>query len=590
MMAVLFFDSMVYKMDDPSNAACDRFILSKGHACPALYGAWIEAGFYPESDLDKVRSFGCDLEGHPTPRLREIDVATGSLGQGLSVAAGMAFVGKYIDKAPYKVFCMMGDGESQEGSVWEALSFGSFYKLNNLIPIFDINRLGQSDPTMLQHDMEAYRARVESFGWRAFIIDGHDVCSIVSAFREARKSDVPTCILAKTFKGHGIPDIEDVMGWHGKPLNKDQAHKAIEALKYRMSEPEAAFSCTHGMKPHEPTWTVAPACDYTKVKLAEPLTYNLGDKVATRAAYGTALLKLGAGCDRVMAFDAEVKNSTMTLNFKNKYPGQFVECFIAEQNLVGAATGAACRDRAVVFASTFAAFFSRAYDQLRMGCISQTNLNLCGSHAGVSIGSDGPSQMALEDIAMFRALPTCTVFYPSDAVSCERAIELAAQTKGMTFTRTTRGATPVIYKNDEPFAVGQAKIVRNAEKPSCVIIGAGITLHESLAAAEELSKAGVETTVIDPFTIKPIDVKTIGAAVQAAGGNVVVVEDHYAEGGIGEAVMAGLTTGSKTPVHISHFQHLCVREVPRSGPDSTILKEYGIDRTAIAAAVKNCGC
>lgn len=431
-MSVLFFHTMRYKLSDPRDPSSDRFILSKGHAAPILYAAWAEAGLFPTKELLNLRKIDSDLEGHPTPRLNFVDVATGSLGQGLSVAAGMAYVGKYFDKSSYRTYCLIGDGESAEGSIWEALNFASHYKLDNLCAIFDINRLGQSEPTALQHNMEVYRKRVEAFGFNAIVVDGHDVEELVKAFYEASQTKGrPTAILAKTFKGKNFVNIEDLDNWHGKAIVGEQGQDVLKHIQAMVKN--NAFD----RKIQAPVED-APKVNITNVKLDTPPSYKMGETVATRLAYGTALAKLAKNNSRVIGLDGDTKNSTFADKIKAVDPNRFVEGYIAEQNIVGVAIGAACRDRTVAFVSAFAAFFSRAYDQIRMGAISQTNVNFVGSHCGVSIGEDGPSQMALEDLAMFRAIPGSTVFYPSDAVSTERAAELAANTKGVCFIRTSR--------------------------------------------------------------------------------------------------------------------------------------------------------
>ncbi|XP_070559781.1 transketolase-like isoform X2 [Ptychodera flava] len=573
-MAVLFFHEMKYSVKAPRDAANDRFILSKGHAAPVLYAAWAEAGLFPVEDLLKLRKIDNDLEGHPTPRLNFIDVATGSLGQGLSIAAGMAYTGKYFDKAEYRTYCLIGDGESAEGSIWEAMNFASHYKLDNLVAIFDVNRLGQSDPAMLEHDTETYRKRAEAFGWNTYVVDGHDVEALCKAFYDATTvKNKPTCIVAKTLKGKGIPGIEDLMGWHGKPLG-DKAAAAIEAIQSNIKSTNG-----HGLCPALPTSEVKPI--EMSVKLAEPPNYNKGDKVATRVAYGTALVKLGKDNPRVIAMDGDTKNSTFSDTYRKAFPDRYVECYIAEQNLCGIAMGAACRDRAIVFASTFAAFWTRCFDHIRMGAVSQTNVNFCGSHCGISIGEDGPSQMALEDIAMFRTIPTATVFYPCEAVSAERAIELAANTKGICFIRTSRPATPVLYSNDEPFQAGKAKIVHDAENPQVTVVGAGVTVHEAITAAEKLAAEGINIRVIDPFTIKPMDAETLAESARKTGGKVITVEDHYPEGGVGEAVAGALSTLPNVTV-----RRLAVTGVPRSGKPAELLEMFGINANAVIKAVK----
>ncbi|BFZ09043.1 hypothetical protein BsWGS_12082 [Bradybaena similaris] len=573
-MSVLFFHTMHYTIEEPRHPNNDRFVLSKGHAAPILYAAWAEAGLFPASELLELRKLTSDLEGHPTPRLNFVDVATGSLGQGLSCAAGMAYTGKHFDKADYRVYCLIGDGESAEGSIWEALAFASRYNLDNLVAIFDINRLGQSEPTMLEHDLNTYKARVEAFGCNAYVVEGHDVESLCKAFWDASHvKGKPTCILAKTYKGHGIPGIADAENWHGKPLGKD-AQTAISAIQEQIANPGP-----HNVIPPQPKVTLSPV--NSTVKLASPPSYKLGEAVATRLAYGTALVKIGKNNDRVVAMDGDTKNSTFAQKFKDAFPDRFIECYIAEQNLVGVGIGCGTRDRTIPFISTFAAFFSRAFDQIRMGAISQTNANFVGSHAGVSIGEDGPSQMALEDIAMFRSVPGSTVFYPSDAVSAERAVELAANTKGVCFIRTSRPNVPVIYKNDEVFAVGQAKIVKQSASDHVTVIGSCVTLYEALKAAETLADAGVNIRVIDPFTIKPLDAATIISSAEETGGRIITVEDHYGEGGIGEAVASAVSEYPGITV-----KRLFVPEIPRSGQSAELMEKYGISASCIVKAVE----
>jgi transketolase len=517
----------------------------------------------------------CDLEGHPTPRLNFVDVATGSLGQGLGVAAGMAYMGKYIDKADYRTFCLIGDGESAEGSIWEALSFASHYKLDNLVAIFDINRLGQSEPTALQHQMDVYQARLEAFGFNTYVVDGHDVEALAKAFHDASTvKGKPSCVLAKTLKGKGMINIEDQDNWHGKPIGS-KADEVIAAI-----EAKIVNKGPHGLCPEAPSSSV-PDASISNIKIEEPLPYKLGQSVATRLAYGDALVRLGKNNSRIIALDGDTKNSTFSIKYRDAYPDRYIECFIAEQNLVGVAIGAACRDRSVAFVSTFACFLARAYDHIRMGAISQTNVNFVGSHCGVSIGEDGPSQMALEDIAMFRAIPTATVFYPSDAVSTERAVELAANTKGICFIRTSRPNVPVIYANDEAFTIGKAKIVRQSNNDQVTVIGACVTLQEALKAAEKLAETNINIRVVDPFTIKPIDASTIIHCAKETGGRIITVEDHYYEGGIGEAV-AGAVAGERDII----VKRLAVQGVPRSGKPAELLSLFGIDADSIAKAVK----
>lgn len=569
--AVLFFDTMKFHVDDPRNPNNDRFILSKGHAAPILYAAWAEAGKFPTSELLRLRELDCELEGHPTPRLDFVDVATGSLGQGLSAGCGMAYSGKYLDKADYRIYVLMGDGESAEGSIWEAASFASHYKLDNLVAIVDVNRLGQSEPTMFQHDTEVYRKRFDAFGWNTLVVDGHDVEQLLDAFDNAKSTTGrPTAIIAKTFKGAGIPGIENADNWHGKALG-DKTDEAIAHL-------QAQLTGTNGLKVKSPSNALS-APSATTIKLETP-NYKKGDKIATRKAYGTALAKLGSVSDRVVALDGDTKNSTFALDFKNVHPDRFVECFIAEQNLVGVGVGLATRGK-IPFVSTFACFLSRAYDQLRMAAISQSTANFVGSHAGVSIGEDGPSQMALEDLAMFRAIPNCAVFYPSDAVSTERAVELAANYQGMTFIRTSRPNSEVIYDNDEVFEIGKANVVRSSPNDKVTVVAACVTLTEAMAAADELAKEGIHIRIVDPFTIKPLDRETILDCAKQTGGKILTVEDHYVEGGIGEAVAGALSCQEGITVY-----KLAVPRIPHSGQPGELMSLYGIDAKSIIGKIK----
>jgi len=575
-MSVLFYRVMRYSVAEPKHPSNDRFILSKGHAAPILYAAWAEAGLFPVSELLNLRKIDSDLEGHPTPRLNFIDVATGSLGQGLSVACGMAYAGKHFDKASYRTYCLMGDGESMEGNIWEALNFAGFYKLNNLCAIIDVNRLGQSDPAPLGHDMQTYKNRLESFGFHAIVVDGHDILELCKAFDEAeRVLDKPTCLIAKTFKGKYFPDIENLMNWHGKALGakSDEVVKHVESL---IKNP--------GVKPSNIPAPIldSPTVDITGISLSSPPAYNLGDKLATRQAYGTALAKLAKTSSHVVALDGDMKNSTFSQEILKVDKNRYIECFICEQNMLGVGIGVACRDRTVAFASTFAAFLTRGFDNLRMGVISQTNLNVVGSHCGISIGEDGPSQMALEDIAMFRSLPGCTVFYPSDAVSTERAVELAANTKGICFVRVSRPATTVIYDNMENFNIGVAKIVRRSDSDQVLVVAAGITLEETLKAADMLAAKGINIRVMDPFTIKPLDIVAVQDNAAACGGRVITVEDHYPEGGIGDAVLDAVSSYRNMIV-----RKLAVNDVPRSGPPADLLEMFGISASNIVKAVND---
>lgn len=574
-LSVLFFHVMHYSVEEPKHGSSDRFVLSKGHACPVLYAAWCEAGLLSKEHILTLRKPDSLLEGHPTPRQNYIDVATGSLGQGLSIAAGMAYCGKYFDKASYRVFCMMGDGETAEGSVWEAAAFSSHYKLDNLVAIVDVNRLGQSEATALGHRVEVYKARFDGFGWNAIIVDGHDIMAVCKAFMAAATTkDKPTVLIAKTLKGKYFPGVEDLDNWHGKPLGK-QSVASLEAVKALIKD-----IGPHGLTPR-PIKYDAPKIVFPTVKLNEPPNYKMGEKIATRKTYGEALVKLGENYPRIVALDGDTKNSTFAITYKKRFSDRFVECFIAEQNMVGVGIGFGCRDRNIVFVSAFAAFFTRAFDQIRMGAISQTEVNFVGSHAGCSIGEDGPSQMALEDFAMFRTIPGAVCFYPSDAVSAERAIELAANHRGVTFTRTSRPATAVVYENTETFEIGKSKVLRKSDSDKVTVVGAGVTLHEALAAYETLKAKGTHIRVVDAFCLKPIDKQLMVECGKATGGRIVTVEDHYFEGGLGEGVAAAVAEDGGVKVH-----RLAVTGIPRSGPAAVLMEDYGISASCIVKAVE----
>jgi transketolase len=569
-LAALFFEVMHFDPKAPRDPMNDRFVLSKGHAAPILYALWAEAGAFPIEDLDRLREIDSDLEGHPTPRLDFADVATGSLGQGLSAGAGIALNAKHLDKIGTRTYVLLGDGECAEGAVWEAAAFASHYELDNLCAIVDVNRLGQSEATMYGHDMDVYRDRFAAFGWNTIVIDGHDMDAIVDAFAKAEEAKgKPTAILAKTLKGKGVDFVEDTNGWHGKAVPNEDLEKALAQL-------DLVDDVDTSVKPkREGSPAVARECDD---KMGPP-SYEKGEKLATRAAYGKALARLGGVDPRVVALDGDTKNSTHSQDFLKAHPDRFFECFIAEQNLVGVSVGLGTQGK-IPFASSFAAFFTRAYDQIRMSAVSFANLKIAGSHAGISIGEDGPSQMALEDLAAFRAIPNATVLYPSDAVSAEWAVKLAAENDGIFFIRTSRPSTPVIYDNDEPFAVGQCKVVRQSPEDQVTLVGAGVTLFEALDAADKLAEEGIKARVIDVFSVKPLDQQALRAAAADTGGKVVVVEDHYPEGGIGEAVATALTGTGAT------VRRLAVSDVPRSGTKEGLMALFGIDAEAVVKAVK----
>jgi len=570
--ATLFFSVMRYDPQNPKAPNSDRFILSKGHAAPLLYAAWAEAGLFPTSDLLKLRTLTSDLEGHPTPRLPFVDMATGSLGQGLPVGIGIALNAKFVDKLDYRTYVLMGDGESVEGSVWEAAEVGRQYGLDNLCAIVDVNRLGQSDPTMLQHDMEAYRSRWAGFGWHAIVVDGHDLAAVLAAFDEAaRTKGRPTVLLAKTYKGKGISFIENKVEWHGKPLKKgEETQKAIDELTAQLRPNGASITISKPSTPNTQSVSIG-------TMPASP--YKIGDSVATREAFGAALEALGAVHPSTVALDADVKNSTYTDKFGKKFPNRFFENFIAEQNMVGAAAGLAACGK-VPFAATFACFLSRAYDFIRMAAVSGSNIKLVGTHVGVSIGEDGPSQMGLEDIAMMAAQPNVTVLYPSDGNSTYRLIEAAAQHKGMVYVRAGRPKNPVIYGPDERFHIGGSKVLRQSPSDVLTIIAAGVTLFEALKAYDQLQSAGIAVRVIDLYSIAPIDRATLLECGQATQRRMLTVEDHYAHGGLGDAVLSAVATEG-IRVH-----KLAVREIPHSGKPDELIDHYGIGVRSIVEAVQ----
>ncbi len=570
--AALFFSVMRYNPQNPKALNSDRFVLSKGHAAPLLYAAWAEAGLFPISDLLKLRTLTSDLEGHPTPRLPFVDMATGSLGQGLPVGVGIALNAKFVDNLEYRTYVLMGDGESVEGSVWEAAEVSRQYGLDNLCAIVDVNRLGQSDPTMLQHDMDAYRSRWAGFGWHAIVVDGHDFGAILKGFDEAaRTKGRPTVLLAKTYKGKGISFIENKPDWHGKPLKKgDETQKALDELTKQLSP--------NGTAPHitAPSLTTTPSHTIGTMPLAP---YKIGESVATREAFGLALEALGSANPLVVALDADVKNSTYTDKFGKKFSNRFFESFIAEQNMVGAAAGLAACGK-VPFAATFACFLSRAYDFIRMAAISGSNIKLVGTHVGVSIGEDGPSQMGLEDIAMMAVQPNVTVLYPSDGNSMYRLIEVAAHHKGMVYVRAGRPKSPVLYGPEEEFHIGGSKILRQGSSDALTIVAAGVTLFEALKGYDQLKAAGITARIIDLYSIAPIDRNTLVESGRSTHGRILTVEDHYAHGGLGDAVLSAVATeGIK--VH-----KLAVREIPHSGKPEELVDHYGIGVRSIVEAAK----
>jgi transketolase len=578
LLAVLVTRHLRYDWDDPRLAANDHLIFSKGHASPLLYSVFKSVGVVSEEELmTGYRRFGQRLEGHPTPVLPWVDVATGSLGQGLPDGVGVALAGKYLDRLPYRVWVLCGDSELAEGSIWEALDKASHYSLSNLIVIVDVNRLGQSGPTELDWDLDAYAARAAAFGARVMVIDGHDLAEIDGALAAAEggiAGGQGTVILAKTVKGRGFSEVENKEGWHGRPFPPDMAERAIAELGgvrnlvLRGPRPEPVPAS------HQPTASAGTGA-------ASP-EYAVGDKVATRRAYGDALVALGARDPKVVALDGEVKNSTFALEFAQAYPDRYFEMYIAEQQMVAAATGLAVRGYRP-FASTFASFWTRAHDFIRMGAISGVDLRLAGSHAGVEIGADGPSQMGLEDLAMMRAVHGSTVLYPADGTSTAALVEAMAATAGISYIRTTRGSYPGLYPAGEAFPVGGSKVLRTGEHDEVTLIGAGVTLHECLRAADILDAEGIGARVIDCYCVKPIDTATIAVAAQATGGRIVIAEDHHPEGGLGSAVTDALLAAGQRDLSVAH---LAVREMPGSGTGPELLAWAGIDAGHIAAAAR----
>ena len=571
--ATLFFAEMRFDPHDPQNPYNDRFVLSKGHAAPILYAAWAAAGLFPRSELLKLREIGSDLEGHPTPRLSFVDVATGSLGQGICAAVGIALNARRLG-ADYRTYVVLGDGEMAEGSVWEAANAGLHHGLDNLCAIIDANGLGQSQATQFGHNTQAIAARWRAFGWHTLEVDGHDLQQLLDAYDAARQATGgPTMIVARTLKGKGVSFIEAKDNWHGKALKKEEAEKAVAELEQQMAAdappPEIRRPEREGRPP------VTPA-DYSKMPAP---AYKLGDLVATREAWGTGLAALGAVDPRVVALDADVKNSTFSDRFEKAHPGRFYEFFIAEQAMVGAAMGLASRG-AIPFPSTFACFLTRASDFIRMAGISALDVKLAGSHAGISIGEDGPSQMALEDLAMMRGVPDCAVLYPCDGPSTERLVMEMAQRPGMAYMRTSRPKTPVIYGPDERFPIGGCKVVRQSDNDVATVIGAGVTVVEALEAYDQLMADGIAIRVIDAYSVQPIDAPTMIEAAKATGGAVITVEDHYPAGGIGDAVSEALAPAGFV------VRRLAVREVPRSGKPDELLDRYGISARHIVDAVR----
>ena len=573
LMAVLMGKYLRYDFDAPENPANDHLIFSKGHASPLLYSMYKAAGAITDEELMTFREFGSRLQGHPTPEIPWVDVATGSLGQGLPIGVGVALAGKYLDKIPYRVWVLCGDSEMAEGSMWEAFQHASFYELDNLIAILDMNRLGQTRETMDGWHGDRYAARARAFGWHAIQIDGHEPDEIDRAYAEALEQEgTPTLIIAQTKKGRGVSFLEDMDGMHGKPVKPDDEARALEELDsdnnllVEVQKPDSGSE----------TFTAGLTGD-----LQLP-TWEVGESEATRNAYGKALKAIGAAREDVVAMDGEVSNSTKSEEFAEAYPERYFEMFIAEQQMVAAAVGMSVRKR-VPFASSFAAFFSRAYDFIRMAAISGANIRLSGSHAGVSIGEDGPSQMALEDLAMMRAVHASTVLHPSDANQTAKLVAAMADTDGISFLRTLRPSTPVIYGSDEEFPIGGSKVVRSSDDDRVTIVAAGITVHNAIEACDALQGEGTNVCLIDAYSIKPIDAQTLRLAARATDGRLVVVEDHWPEGGLGEAVLSALAGEDTEGLR---FEHLAVNIMPGSGSPDELMDAAGISANHIADAVR----
>ena len=568
LIAVLAARHLRYDCDRPKLPNNDHLIFSKGHASPLVYAFFKAAGAIDDDELLTFRKFGSRLEGHPTPVLPWVDVATGSLGQGLPISVGVALGGKRLMQLPFRVWVLCGDSEMAEGSMWEAFEQAAHSALDNLTAIVDVNRLGQRGETMHGWDLDAYRTRAEAFGWHAVECDGHDVADIDRAFTAATHTKGrPTVVLARTVKGKGVKAVEDRNGWHGKPLDNPEEAIAelggVRNLRVQVAKPE-------DLQPRSfPTGTL------------ELPRYEPGTKVATRKAFGDALTAVGSARGDVVALDGEVSNSTYTEEFEQAHPERFFEMYIAEQQMLAAAVGLQVLEW-VPFATTFAAFLSRAYDFVRMAAISRADIRLCGTHAGVHIGEDGPSQMALEDLASMRAVHGSTVLYPCDANQTAKLVALMAERPGISYLRATRGATPVIYGPDERFEIGGSKVVRSSAHDDVTIVGAGVTLHEALAAADVLEAEGVHARVVDLYSVKPVDRPTLRAAALATQGRVITVEDHWAEGGLGEAVLAGLADEDvQATVTV-----LAMRHMPGSGTPAELLSAAGIDAASVAEAAR----
>lgn len=568
MTALMFGGTFRFNLAEPNHPNNDRLIFSKGHASPLFYALWEAAGCIDEKELLTFRQFGARLEGHPTPHFPLAEAATGSLGQGLGIGLGMALNARRLDHLPYRTYVLLGDSEMSEGSQWEAIQLAAHYGLSNLVGIIDVNRLGQRGETMLGHDVDAHARRVAAFGWKTIVIDGHDLPQILDAFRQAAEEQSrPVMIVARTIKGKGISFLEDAPGWHGKALDHDQWKHALRELPNIDHDLRGEISMPADLRPEHP-----------EPRPAEAVSYEPGQSVATRKAFGSALKRIEGQYPSLVSLDAEVSNSTMAKTFQQAAPSRFFEMFIAEQNMVEVALGLSLRGK-IPFVSTFAAFFSRAFDQIRMSQYSRGNIKFVGSHAGVSIGEDGPSQMGLEDIALFRSILFSTVLHPCDAVSTEKLVEAAAEHPGIVYLRTLRQSTPVIYANDDVFPIGGSKVLRQSADDCVTLVAAGATVHAALKAWEELKRKDIAVRVIDAYSIKPLDVATLREAAHATGA-IVTIEDHYPAGGLGEAVLDALAD------HPVPVWRLAVRKIPMSGTGDELRNFEEISSASIIETVE----
>jgi len=558
-MSTLFFEEMKYDIKNPNNPDNDEFILSKGHAAPILYASLFRANCI-KNNLNSLRKLNSPLEGHPMPSsLKWIKIASGSLGQGLSVGIGFALAAK-LQKRKFMTYVLLGDSEMAEGSNYEALQLASFYKLKNLVAIIDVNRLGQRGETMVGHKMRIYKKRLKSFGWNTIKINGHNIKQIQKALHKARWSNKPTVIIAKTFKGKGVSFLENKEDWHGKAVEKEKLQAALNEI------PDVKFPKIKIKLPKKKNY---------KINKSKLIFNKYEEEAATRDAYGKILASLTKSNSSIIAIDAEVSNSSKSESVKKETPKQFIEAYIAEQNMIGISLGLS-KKGFNVFASTFSAFLSRAHDQIRMAAISSANFTIVGSHCGISIGEDGASQMGLEDIALFRALINSTVLYPSDAISTEKLTVLASKLKGIKYLRTTRPATQVIYNKNEKFSLGDFKILKQSNKDKVTLVGSGITLHECLKAYEELQEKNVNVAVIDLYCIKPFNHNKFKNFIKKHGNKVIVVEDHFPEGGIAEMLS----------INNLNIKSLAIREMPHSGTQEELLDKYGISYKTIIKHVK----